>query len=65
MLHVETVSVNDNANGTVNATLRCDGVTVRCDEIMHFEQLANEEMLAVFEWWHEFATVGETGYAFV
>lgn len=65
MLYVETVAVVDNADGTVSATLRCDGVTVRCDEMMFFEQLDNEEMLAVFEEWNEFANAGETGYVFL
>jgi hypothetical protein len=65
MLYVETVDVADNADGTMTATLRCDGVTVRCDSMLFFEQLSNDEMIAVFEEWNEFAEAGETGYVFV
>jgi hypothetical protein len=62
MLYVDMRDVADNTDGTVSATLVCDGVAVRCEGIAWLDEMDNDERMAVFEEWHELAQAGEEGY---
>ena len=62
MLYVDIVDVVNEADGTVSATMVCDGTAVRCEGMMFMEHLDTEQAVMVFEEWLEFARLGEAGY---
>lgn len=64
MLHVDVQDVTHNEDGTINATLVCDGTAVRGECIAWLDE-EQELLLAAFEEWHDFATEGEEGFWFV
>ena len=63
MLYVSVNEVAANADGTFDVVLECDGTLVRCEGVAWFDADHDaDELMAVFEEWHDMALEGEEGY---
>jgi hypothetical protein len=63
MLYVNVNSVTANTDSTFDVVLECDGTLVQCTGAAWFDAAYDEdELMTVFEEWHDLALGGEEGY---
>lgn len=63
MLYVDVKTVTANEDSTFDVVLECDGVQVQCAGVAWFDAAHDtDELMAVFEEWHDLALEGEDGY---
>lgn len=66
MLYVDVKTVTANEDGTFDVVLACDGLEVQCEGVAWFDAAYDEdELMAVFEEWHDLALELEPGYTMV